>query len=131
MTSDPNHPIPHGLWEPHSKSFIKVRRNMLGDTSPLHPMFRGEKACAGYAWLDLVARAEYANDKELLRGQQAASQSYLAARWNWNVATVANFLKELESDAEMITRLPQKGRRSTLIYIRDYDFYNKDQRDRR
>ena len=60
---------PLGRWEPDDKGFIMVRRALLDPQHPLHPMFRGEPACWGYAWFDLVgmARRHYAANMRSIR----------------------------------------------------------------
>ena len=117
-----------GQWEPDEKSFIKVRRAFFRHQHPLHPMFRGEKACAAYAWLDLVGMAQYADGQELQRGQLVASLDFLAARWNWSVSRVRKFLDDLESQG-MIWKKRRGGTLPSVITIRSYDYYNGDERD--
>lgn len=118
---------PIGKLEPTSESFIKVRRGQFDSQHPLHPLSRGEIACSGYAWLDLVAMAKYQNEYGLERGQLRASQGFLEQRWGWGNTKVRNFLDELESMG-MITRKVQGGRLPTVIIIRPYDNYSGDNR---
>jgi hypothetical protein len=118
---------PMGRWEPNDPSFIKVRRALLNPQHPLHPMFRGEKVCWAYAWLDLVGMARWQDGNALLRGQLAASVSYLSKRWNRSESWVRKLLTTLEK-AGLIHRRPQGGHKPSVISIRNYDYYNGEGR---
>ena len=119
---------PTGRWEPDDDSFIKIPRALLDEQHPLHPMFRGEKACWAFAWFDLVGKARWQDGRGLLRGQLTASVSYLMARWNRREAWVTNVLKTLENEG-LIHRRARGGHRPSVISICNYDYYNGDSRN--
>lgn len=102
--------------------YFKVYRNMFDASHDLHPHARGEPACAAFAWLDLIAMAEYDTNRSRARGSVDVSQRFLAVRWNWHRSRVRRFLTTLEH-AKRITREPSAVHGRAQITIVKYDTY--------
>lgn len=103
--------------------YYSVSRRLNDPFHDLHPHSTGEPACSAFAWVDLIGMARWKDDANATRGVvPAASERFLAARWNWHRSKVQRFLDELEA-AGRISREPQVGRKPGRIKICNYDAY--------
>lgn len=81
--------------------FIKLDREICE-----HALWKEKPFSPGQAWVSLIFKAKWRDDKEfvrgtllkLKRGQILTSQSKLSEEWGWNRRTVSRFLKMLKSD---------------------------------
>lgn len=96
-----------------------------------HPMFAPEPFTEREAWLWMVSAAVWKARRvragrkmvDLLRGQLAFSERFLAEKWQWAKSSVRRFLERLKSEA-MVTTLAD--REMTLITICNYEKYAFD-----
>lgn len=81
--------------------FVKLDREICE-----HALWKEKPFSPGQAWVSLIFKAKWRDDKEfvrgtllkLKRGQILTSQSKLSEEWGWNRRTVSRFLKMLETD---------------------------------
>lgn len=93
-----------------------------------HWLWQNEKFSKGQAWVDLLLWAAHTPNKQLLkgtlvhvgRGEQIRSQLTLAKAWNWDRKTVSRFLKLLEKDGMIATRVDHL---TSYITICNYDSF--------
>ena len=93
-------------------------------------LWLSEKFTRGQAWVDLVLLANYKPGYfrvrgirvDVDRGQVGRSELALSERWGWSRGKVKRFLTELENDHRIVQ---QKTRVTTLIYIVNYEKYQK------
>lgn len=96
-----------------------------------HPIFKAEPYTEVQAWVWLLGAAAWQAGRvrvgkgvfDLERGQLAAANRFLAAKWQWSESKVRRFLQRLETDA-MIESKPTRD--ATLITICNYDEYQPD-----
>lgn len=80
------------------------------------------------AWLDLIQQASFADGQRfvsgsvvpLQRGQLFISTRFLAARWQWNIKSVHQFLKLLEGERMIVQKVNAKGNTLTLVNFDSY-----------
>jgi len=107
-----------------SDGWVAVPRRFLHSDSPLHPHQTGEPATRLCAWIDLVGRARWQDSPTWPRGEVRDSRRFLAARWNWSRWKVDRFVAFLVSE-QLVRTVPQTGRKSGHITIRNFDTYQK------
>ena len=99
-----------------------------------HWLWQNEKFTKGQAWIDLLLWAAHTPHKVLLkgtlipvgRGDQIRSQITLANTWNWDRKTVSRFLKLLEKDSMIVTRVDHL---TSYISICNYDSFQDNTKD--
>lgn len=93
-----------------------------------HWLWQNEKFTKGQAWIDLLLWAAHTPHKVLLkgtlitveRGEQIRSQVTLSKAWNWDRKTVSRFLKLLEKDGMIASRVDHL---TSYISICNYDSF--------
>jgi hypothetical protein len=93
-----------------------------------HWLWQCEKFTKGQAWIDLLLFAAHTDNKVLIkgvlisvsRGEQIRSQVTLAKAWNWDRKTVARFLKLLEKDGMIVSRVDHL---TSYVSICNYDSF--------
>ena len=93
-----------------------------------HWLWQNEKFTKGQAWIDLLLWAAHTQHKVLLkgtlipvaRGEQIRSQTTLAKTWNWDRKTVSRFLKLLEKDGMISSRVDHL---TSYVSICNYDSF--------
>ena len=93
-----------------------------------HWIWQGEKFTKGKSWIDLLLFAAHTDNKVLIkgtlipvsRGEQIRSQVTLAKAWNWDRKTVSRFLKLLEKDGMIVSRVDHL---TSYVSICNYDSF--------
>ncbi len=93
-----------------------------------HWLWQSEKFSKAQAWIDLLLWAAHTPNKQLIkgslinvkRGEQIRSQITLARTWNWDRKTVSRFLKLLEKDGMIVSRVDHL---TSYISICNYDSF--------
>ena len=106
-----------------SKGYISIYREMQD-----HWLWKGERFSKGQAWIDILLRANYRDNKvmingvltEVKRGSFLTSDKILGDAYGWDKKTVTRFLKNLEKDEMIELSRSPKG---TVIFIKNYDKY--------
>jgi len=107
-------------------NYFKINRALLSSSRWLsEPFTRGQ------AWVDLCGLAQHTDSYfrvrgvrvDLKRGQLGYSQVSLAERWKWSRDKVRRFLKELETQEDIIQ---QNNEITTVITICKYNIYQGD-----
>jgi hypothetical protein len=99
-----------------------------------HWLWQNEKFSKGQAWIDLLLFAAHTDNKVLIkgvliqvaRGEQIRSQVTLAKTWNWDRKTVSRFLKLLEKDSMIVSRVDHL---TSYISICNYDSFQDNKKD--
>lgn len=99
-----------------------------------HWLWQNEKFTKGQAWVDLLLWAAHTPNKVLMkgtlipvaRGEQIRSQVTLAKAWGWDRKTVSRFLKLLEKDDMIVTRVDHL---TSYISICNYDAFQDNKKD--
>lgn len=99
-----------------------------------HWLWQNEKFSKGQAWIDLLLWAAHTPNKILIkgtlipvaRGEQIRSQVTLAKAWNWDRKTVSRFLKLLEKDGMIVSRVDHL---TSYVSICNYDSYQDSKKD--
>lgn len=95
----------------NGKGFIKLYRSILAcDLWRTDEPFDKRSA-----WIDLLLLTQHSDYKGVKRGECAASQHWLAKRWNWSRKKVNHFLHHLEVLGMVTTKCTTKG--TTLIIV--------------
>ncbi len=105
--------------------WICLQRDIL-----FHWIWQDKPFAKGQAWIDLLLKANYRENKFLLgnsvinakKGTVVTSTVKLAEDWSWSRTKVTSFLKTLEVD-EMIT--VKKDSKKTVINIVNYEVYQE------
>lgn len=106
-----------------SKGYVSIYREIQD-----HWLWKGERFSKGQAWIDILLRANYKDNKflsngvlvEVKRGSFLTSDKILADAYGWDKKTVTRFLKNLEKDEMIELSRSPKG---TVIFIKNYDKY--------
>lgn len=107
-------------------SWLKLHRSILSND-----LWLAERFSKGQAWIDLLGLATFSEKKifirgieiHLKRGELCVSQKNLALRWKWNYRTVNKFLKWLEKEEMIQTKINDV---TTIITIINWDEYQND-----
>jgi hypothetical protein len=99
-----------------------------------HWLWQNEKFTKGQAWIDLLLWAAHTPNKQLIkgtlipvaRGEQIRSQLTLAKTWNWDRKTVSRFLKLLEKDGMIVSRVDHL---TSYVSICNYDSFQCNTKD--
>jgi hypothetical protein len=99
-----------------------------------HWLWQNEKFSKGQAWIDLLLGASHTEHKVLIkgvlihvaRGEQIRSQVTMAKTWNWDRKTVSRFLKLLEKDGMIVTRVDHL---TSYVSICNYDSFQDNKKD--
>lgn len=94
-----------------------------------HWLWKDKPFSQGQAWIDLIMLANYEDKKmpykgEIItckRGTVNLSITLLADRWGWSRKRVRNFLKLLENDGMVTTKVTTHR---TVITVENYGIYN-------
>ncbi len=106
--------------------WIKLHRKIIDG-----PLWVGEPFTRGQAWVDLLLIANhkpgYFRSRgvrvDVDRGQTGYALETLANRWMWSRGKVVRFLRELETEGQLVT---QKTNVTTIITICNYDQYQEN-----
>jgi hypothetical protein len=109
-----------------NRGTLRISRELVD-----HPTFDGDTFDRRSAWLWLLSEAAWANYRktangialDLVRGELAVSERYLAQRWRWDKSRVRRFLEKLTAE-QMIERRTVSGttRNSAITVIRISNF---------
>ncbi len=99
-----------------------------------HPLFVGDAFDKRSAWLWLLSEAAWANYRktangivlDLMRGELAVSERYLAQRWQWDKSKVRRFLEKLAAEGMIDHRVVSGTIRNsaiTVIRISNFDHW--------
>ena len=99
-----------------------------------HWLWQNEKFTKGQAWIDLLLWAAHTPNKQLIkgtlihvgRGEQIRSQLTLAKAWNWDRKTVSRFLKLLEKDGMIASRVDHL---TSYVSICNYDSFQDNKKE--
>ena len=91
-------------------------------------MWRDKPFSKGQAWLDLLFRANWKDNKAIYgsqvktipRGSFFASQRELAQAWGWSRAGVRRFIELLRFDGMIITDIAPKAAQITIVNYEQY-----------
>lgn len=106
--------------------WVQIHRKLCGKD-----LWTSEPFTRGQAWVDIILLANHKPGHirsngvriELARGQLGWSENKLGERWSWSRGKVRRFLKELESDNQIVQ---QKSQRNPTISIVNYEEYQSD-----
>lgn len=96
-----------------------------------NPLYFSEPFSHCQAWIDLLLIANHKPGffysrgikVDILRGQIGFGSEALAKRWKWSRGKVLRFLKQLETDGQIVQ---QKNNVTNLISIKNYNQYQND-----
>ena len=109
------------------RGYVKIPRsilnNQLWDTEPFSK---------SQAWIDLLLNARLKTGKlavngciiNIDRGQIGWPEITMSKRWSWSRNKVRRFLKMLDGEGSIVQ---QKGNKTTIITICNYDDYAADE----
>ena len=112
------------------QGWIQLHRQLLD-----HPLWTCETFTRGQAWVDLLLLANHKDSFfykrnikiSVKRGQLARSEVELADRWSWSRSKVRKFLKDLESEQQIVQQKSNVTQVVTIIKYEDYQ--RKEQQD--
>jgi hypothetical protein len=112
------------------KGWVKLHRQMFSNS-----LWLAEPFTKAQAWVDLFANANYedseffvrGNKVKIKRGQIGWSEITMAKRWGWSRMKVRRYLKQLESDTQVIQQKIHKI--TTILTIINYDKYQNETTD--
>lgn len=101
--------------------FFKIDRDLLS-----HYLWKDTPFSKGQAWIDLIGMACYKDTTDMYNGQIIHCKrgnvyktfSYLSRRWGWSRKKVTSFIRALERDEMVATKVTTHG---TTITIVNYD----------
>lgn len=106
-----------------AKGFFKVDRRLFD-----HYLWDDKPFAKGQAWIDLIGLANFEDRKTVYKGEVVTCErgsvyrsiSFLADRWGWSRKKTRAFIKSLESDGMVTTKVTTHR---TAITIENYGFY--------
>lgn len=98
--------------------FFKIDRDLLS-----HYLWKDTPFSKGQAWIDLIGLACYKDSTDMYKGQIIKCErgkvyktfSYLSRRWGWSRKKVTSFIRALEGDGMVTTKVTTHGTTITIV----------------
>lgn len=98
--------------------FFKIDRDLLS-----HYLWKDTPFSKGQAWIDLIGLACYKDSTDMYNGQIIHCErgkvyktfSYLSRRWGWSRKKVTSFIRALEGDGMVTTKVTTHGTTITIV----------------